>query len=49
MEEYDVEELDQQLLTQLCEAVDKLLISVVHLQIQVDELNEEIKKFNRGI
>ena len=48
MEEYDIEELDQQLLMQLCEAMDKLLISVVHLQIQVDDLNEEMKKFNKG-
>ena len=44
MEEYDIEELDQQLLTQLCEATDKLLISVVHLQIQVDELKDMIKE-----
>lgn len=48
MEEYDIEELDQQLLTKLCEETDKLLILVERLQIQVDELNEEIKKFNKG-
>lgn len=44
MEEYDIEELDQQLLKALCEATDKLLISVVHLQIQVDELNDKFKE-----
>ena len=43
------DDVDIELLQKLCDAVDKLLISVVHLQIRVYELNEEIKKFSRGI
>lgn len=44
MEEYDIEEIDQELLNKLCEQMDNLLISVVRLQIEIDELAEEVKK-----
>ena len=47
MEEYDIEELDQELLKALCDATDKLLISVVHLQIQVDELKDMMKEMKK--